>query len=323
MNRWSLNEGQTTDRTALKTVRIDSAPKLTAIAVAAVFIVFAAFWSAKWGLANTAALRADVKEVAVYTTELAPDDPQTHFTAAILLEKSFDPGDFQRALTEYERATALAPNNYNLWLELGHARERNGDSEGAGNAMRRALDLALNYSRVQWALGNTLVRQERIEEGFALIRKAVAGDPTFTDPAAITAWQILDGNLGLVRNLLGDSPRLNASLALILAKQKRFDESLAVWNAIHPAEKSSDLKETGKSLLEQFSQAKRYRDMAQMTAELAGSGDATIGQLTNGGFEEGLRASGSAPSNGRSPTARSPRSPRQAGKNTRAITVSS
>jgi len=277
-------------RAALKTVRIDSAPKLAAVGAAAVFVVIAAIWSAKWGLANTAALRADLKEVAVYTAELAPDDPQTHFTAAKLLEKSFDPGDFEKAISEYERSVALAPNNYNLWLELGHVRERNGDPEGAERAMRRALELAPNYSRVQWALGNSLVRQGRTDEGFSLIRAAVAGDSTFTDPAAVTAWQILDGDLGRVRTLLGDSPRLNASLALILAKQKRYDEALEVWNAIPAAEKSADLKETGKSLLGQFSQAKRYREMARLTADLAGDGDAKIGQITNGGFEDGLRA---------------------------------
>lgn len=274
----------------LTAVKLDS-PIASALVVAGALLILAgAVWAAKWGLANTAAIRADVKEVGVFTASLAPDDPQTHFTAAKLLEKSFSPEDFQKALVEYERAAALAPENYNLWLELGLARERNGDPGGAEAAMRRALELAPHYSRVQWALGNTLVREERIDEGFALIRSAVAGDPAYTDPAAATAWQILDGDLARVREVLGNSPRLDAALALILAKQKRYDDAIAVWDEIETGQKSDDLKDAGKSLLAQFSDAKRYRDVARLTADLSGSGGAALGQINNSGFEQEVKA---------------------------------
>lgn len=277
-------------RSALKTIGIDSAAKKAVVIAGAVVVVLSAFWPLKWGLANSAALRSDVKEISEYTAQVAPDDPQTHFAAAVLLEKSFAPGDVEKSLAEYEKAAALSPDNYLLWLALGQARSRSGDEEGAERAFRRSLELAPNYARVHWALGNLLVRRERADEGFEHIRTAVASDSTYTDPAANTAWQIFDGDVALVRRALGDSPRLNASLAVILAKQQRFDEALAIWNALPPAEKSSNLSETGKTLVSLLSEAKRFRDLARVSAEISGTaaGD-PVGHISNGGFEESIK----------------------------------
>jgi Flp pilus assembly protein TadD len=157
---------------------------------AAVALIPAAWLVVRWSMAGSAVQRADDAQLAVYLTTLAPDDPRTHAAAAVQLEKSFDPDDIARALGELETAAALAPANYAAWLDLGRARERSGDTEGAETALRRALELAPNYSRVRWALGNALLRQGRLDEAFPEIRKAVAGDKTFGTPAVVAAWRI-------------------------------------------------------------------------------------------------------------------------------------
>jgi hypothetical protein len=59
-------------------------------------------------------------------------------------------------------------------VALGKARNLNGDTEGSLAAYRRALDLALIYSSVQWALGNALVRQGKVDDGIALVGKAAS-----------------------------------------------------------------------------------------------------------------------------------------------------
>lgn len=230
-------------------------------------------------------------ELATYLTQLAPDDPQTHHLAAVQLEKSFDPVDVEKALREYEIATALAPENYQFWLDLGRARDRSGDQTGAEAALRRALDLAPHYARVRWALGNNLLRQGRIEEAFAEIRQAVAGDVTFAAPAATAAWQFFDGDLGKIRSSMGGSSQFDGALAALLARDKQYDKAMELWRQLPAADKKTSLKDVGKNLLDNLLQGKRYRDAAFVSGEFNGTSEA-IGQVTNGGFESAVKPEG-------------------------------
>ena len=149
---------------------------------ASALCVTAAWFFIKWNFANVVASNIDPKRpesilVADWLTQIAPADPQTHFTAASLFEKTFDPDDLTRSLSEYEMAAALSPHNYLMWLNLGKARSLNGDTEGAEAAHARALELAPNYSSVQWVYGNMMLRQGKRDEGFALLAKAAVLNP--------------------------------------------------------------------------------------------------------------------------------------------------
>src|SRR5262245_36770735 len=106
------------------------------------------WYVAKWAFANMVSLRADRTEIADIAVGLAPDDPQTHYAAAVLYDKTFLPQDQARSLSEYEMAVSRAPENYLLWLEYGKALARGGDAEKAEAALRRAEKLAPNYSVV-------------------------------------------------------------------------------------------------------------------------------------------------------------------------------
>ena len=284
-----------------KSVKIDSAAKRGLVVAVGAVCLAAAFLAAKWGLASSAAvriagsnimsiansaeIRQDVLQVADLAIGLSPSDPYTHFAAARFLEKNFSFDDIERSLAEYETAAALMPHNYEMWLELGRARERSGDAEGAELALRKALELAPNYSRVQWALGNALLRQGRSDEGFAEIRRAVASDPTFTNPAANTAWQIFDGDMTEVRAAIGDSVRLNAAIATLLAGQNRPDEAADIWARIPKEEKFANLNAAGVQLMSQFIEAKKYRAASRVALDLSGNGEPVVGQVSNGSFE--------------------------------------
>ena len=272
-------------------IKIDAAWKKAAVVIAALLFIPAAAMVLRWCVANSAVQRADDVELAVYLTSLAPDDPQTHHTAAIELEKSFDPADVEKALLEFEKAAALAPRNYMFWLDLGRARERSGDGQGAELALRRALELAPNYSRVQWALGNALLRQGRIDEAFVEIRKAVAGDPAYATPAAVTAWQFFEGDVGKIRRAMDGSSHFNVALAALLAREKRFDEAIEVWSTVPPGEKKTLLKETGRTLRDTLLAEKKFRDAVRVAADL-GDGGERAGQFTNGGFESSVKPDG-------------------------------
>ena len=279
-----------------KTIRIDSPLKKAALIIAAVACIVGAFFFAKWGLVNSAVLRADNAELAIYLTTLAPDDPLPHYSAAVHLEKSFAPDDVDHAIKELEIAAGRAPENYLYWLDLGRARERNGDSEGAEAALRRSLSLAPNYSRVQWALGNALLRQGRREEAFAEMTKAVSGDPAFAMPAAVTAWQFYNGDIDQIRRSIGRSSRLDGALATLLLGQKKYDEAIVMWDNIPAEDKSTTLKDTGSAIFAKLLEVKKLREALRISYDLDNQATRIEpGTIANGGFESPVKLQGAGP----------------------------
>ncbi|MFN6962572.1 MAG: carbohydrate binding domain-containing protein [Pyrinomonadaceae bacterium] len=260
-----------------------------ALAAAVVAIVALHYFFAKWGLANMASVRTDMPEVAATAVELAPGDPQTHYAAAVLYERTFLPEDQARALAEYEKAAALAPHNYLLWLALGTARSRAGDLDAAAAALERARQLAPNYSAVRWAIGNLMVRRGRTDEGFAEIGRAVAADDKLAQPAAVLAMQVLGAEPPRLAEFGRDIPALNAALALSLARADRFDEALELWRRM-PADRGPVPADAARSLFDLLVAKHRYRAAREVTG--ARSGDELV---SNGGFEDPISLSAPTP----------------------------
>jgi hypothetical protein len=100
----------------VKSIKTDAAWKKVVLLAIVAALLPVAWLVARWAVAGSAVQRVDTPELALYLTQLAPDDPQTHYVAADFLEKSFDPDDIARALVELETAVALTPQNYMLWL---------------------------------------------------------------------------------------------------------------------------------------------------------------------------------------------------------------
>lgn len=273
-----------------KSIKLESGASRAVLLLAVLFCLAATFFAVKWYFGNAIAVRSPNKEVAELSVSFAPNDPQTHYTLAVFNEKDFVSSGFAESLAEFERATALAPYDFRLWLALGKARERNGDVAGAELALRKAFALAPNYAAVQWTLGNFLLRRGNVREAFEAIRQAAAGDAgTYKNSALTTAWRIFDGDLAAVKQNLGDSAQLNAALAVFLAGQKRFDEALAIWNALPSEQKKTSLKPDGETLFAQLTTEKRYRDallVRQSINEPAeAAADFAAGKIFNGDFE--------------------------------------
>ena len=267
-------------------IPIDTKSKrLLLLAFGSAMLVFAAL-SFVWGMANTAAMQAEEKDLAELLVTLAPGDPQTHYAAALLLDGSFEPSDFERASYHYERAAALAPYNYFLWLELGRARERRGDREGGLEALRKAKELAPNYSSVRWSLGNALVRQGSVEAGFDEIIGAVEGDGKYASAAAGLAWQIAEGDVAAAKELLRRSTGALCELAVTIARDGRVDDSMAIWIELPAGEKASNLKKQGEGLLASMIETKNFRNAVRISNEIgADEKEQLIGKIVNGGFE--------------------------------------
>jgi tetratricopeptide (TPR) repeat protein len=275
-----------------KSIKLNTTASRIAVWVLAVVCVGSAYVFTKWFLANTIAARAGQKEIADFAVGLAPRDPQTHYAAAVLHEKTFLPDDLPKSLAEFEQAVALSPNDFRLWLELGRARERSGDGEGAAKALRKALELAPNYSQVQWTLGNFLLRQGNEAESFALIRKAAESDKNFASPAITSAWQLFQGDVGRMKAYAGDSVNLRAAFALLLARENRFNESAEVWSSLPETARKVDFKANGDEIYQKMIESRKYREAIQVFSDLAESDEKrfVLGKITNGGFEAIINA---------------------------------
>ena len=278
---------------ALKAISFDSLPVRAAALLAGAFVVIVAIFSLIWGFANSGSLATGEKEVAALFAQLSPGDPQTHFGSAAQHEESFEPGDVSTALTEYEKAAALSPYNYFIWLKLGSARGRSGETVAAEAAFRRALELAPSYARARWALGNLLLRMGDDKEAYSEIRKAIELDPTFAAPAAAIALQMTDGDSKAVTARFENLPHANAALALLLANQKKFDEAATVWNSVSVTPGDDRLSETTQGLKRAFFDAKRFRDAAAIAAQQSsGAGAPAVGRVTNQDFESPVKTEG-------------------------------
>jgi tetratricopeptide (TPR) repeat protein len=271
-----------------KSFQIENALSRALLIAACLLFTILVFFFVKWCAGDVIAARAPAKEIAELGVDLAPNDPQTHYALAVINGKNFSAEDSAKSLAGYERAVALSPHDYRLWLAYGKARERGGDAAGAEFAVKKALELAPNYAPVQWAFANVILRRGRMTEAFAEMLRAAENDKNFRLPLIATAWQVFDGDLESVRRSIGDSPAVNPALANFLVRQKRFDEAVQIWNTLPAEEKKSIYKTDGEQLYSELIAAKKFRSALQIRQSLDDKPEAeryAVGQIFNGGFE--------------------------------------
>ncbi len=253
------------------------------LAVGTIFVV-------AWSFGHTLARNSDTIQASEFAVSISTGNPLPHYRYAAGLEKTFDLDSIPRSLAEYEAAVAAAPHNLVYWIGLGQARERDGDRASAELAYRRALELAPNYARTRWALGNNLVRQGKMDEGFELIRRAVDQDAAFAGPAVTAAMQAFDADVARATSALGSNSAGQAELAKYLVNVERFDEGLAIWKAANLDPQVLTIRDVGLTIRAKFIEAKRFRNAVAVSEWL--ETDETkrpqIGEISNGGFETGI-----------------------------------
>ncbi|HVF44815.1 MAG TPA: tetratricopeptide repeat protein [Pyrinomonadaceae bacterium] len=270
------------------------------LALLALAALAASWYGMRWMIGDTMADAAPLSfqndqlaafETAEAAARLAPHDPLTYLTLARLHRYSFDPELLPRALSEYERAAALAPNDYQIWTELGRARATAGDMEGGVAALRRAVALAPNYAEQRWHLGNALLRAGRNGDAFEELRRAGDADPDKYRPQVFNlAWQLYGPDMSRVLDAVGKSPGARAHLVLVLVGRGRLEDALNVWASLGP-DVRRDAAAVGEKLAQALYGAGQYKRAAQVLAE-AGSQDLSAGKVSNGGFETDVGRAG-------------------------------
>lgn len=265
-------------------VRASGVVRLLVVVVSCLACVWGMWDAGREGLAQllasygAAAKRLDAAD---YAVQLGRSIPEAHYVRAQLLLETGARGE---AVAEYERAVALRPRDYALWLELGLAREQAGDAEGAMAAFGEAARLAPFYAAPRWQLGNTLYRAGRLEEAFAELRAAVAAHPKFAPQTLELAWAAFDGDAFAVeRSLQPQTRELRVALARFFVKRGKIAEALAQFRAAGGAS-----AEERRALLADLLAARRFAEAYEVWSGSAGAQASDAALVLNGGFEESV-----------------------------------
>lgn len=215
---------------------------------------------------------------------LEPADPETHAARARALK---DAGRLDEVVGEYERAVALRPSDFSLWLQLGHARDKVGDREGALAAFDEAVRLAPYYAAPHWYRGYALLRLKRYGDGFDELRRAAESDPARLGDLFDLAWEIYGGDATAVWGITRpQTDKERVALALYLARRGSTAEATQVFDSARVVS-DQDRSELVRVLLD----GKQFRAAYEVWSGAGGQGqNVPTAAVVNGGFEGRMAA---------------------------------
>jgi hypothetical protein len=214
---------------------------------------------------------------------MSPNDPEAHYTRALMLV------NLQRldeAIAELREATRLRPHHYYEWLDLGVTLDRSGDQSGAVAALRESVRLAPFLAQPRWQLGNLLFRERKYEEAFVELRLASKSNPYLFEQVLQLAWVAADGNVEAVERLVQPVARdTRFGFAIFLAARGRGGDAakqLSQTGEPRDASEFDVLNRTLSQLLadDQFTQA--YA--AWLATRKLEPGSGAKNQILNGDF---------------------------------------
>jgi Carbohydrate binding domain/Tetratricopeptide repeat len=259
-----------------------------AIAVASAWSVYAF----RWYIGNTMAEYFNTSqndlELAQVARTLSPKDPLTHWRLGQVSQKVLPLEQSAAALTEYEKAVALSPNDYRLWMTLGIACGQAGELEKAEPALRQAVALAPYYAYPHWYLGNLLVRSGRYEEAFAELQKASDADPEeFRSQLFNLVFAVYGADITSAVQAVGPRAETRANFASYLMSQQKYEDGLAVWNALSAEEKKAN-EAVAESIITSLTNNRRYHNAMVLWNDIIPASRFKVeeGKILDGGFEE-------------------------------------
>ena len=119
-------------------------------------------------------------------------EPQIQSIAVIGFQ-AYEQGRNDQARTIFEGLTALDSKSYFGYAGLGAMAMADGDLDAAVEQLNLAIERNSNDPSVYANLGETLIRQGKVEEGMAAFQTALELDPDGVDPGANRARAMLRG----------------------------------------------------------------------------------------------------------------------------------
>jgi tetratricopeptide (TPR) repeat protein len=211
--------------------------------------------------------------------ELSPQDPETHSVRALAYYRS---NDLKTTIDELQQGVTLRPRDYLLWLQLGRARDEEGDVQGAKLAMQQATALAPYYSDPRWQYGNVLYRAGETDEAFRELRRAAEAEPSLFPVLMDLAWGTYRDAATVERIIAPRTDALRLSLARFFVKRGLTNEALALFRAA-----GGNAVEEKKQLLNELIKNKQFKTAYEVwKTDHAGADASNADAVINSGFED-------------------------------------
>jgi Flp pilus assembly protein TadD len=255
--------------------------------------LLASWYVVRWYLGNTIAEYFHPEDNRVRTAELAvglaPNDPLPHWRLGTLAQKELPPDQISRAVSEFEKAVSLSPQDYRFWMDYGTALEQAGEVEKGEQALRRAVQLAPSYAYPRWFLGNLLLRTDRYDEGFTELQRASEQNGQFQSQLFNLAWQLNKEDFNALQAAVGNSVENRAAFAKYLVERGRFDEGLRIWDTLSETQKRES-RPAAEAIISTLINHQRYHQAMEKWNEIAPSiaYKAETGHIIDPGFEDNL-----------------------------------
>lgn len=233
-------------------------------------------------LVSRAALATRNLPAANVATSLTPNDPEAHRTNAGLLMIYDSPSE---ATLELERALALRPTDYAVWITLGQMRDRAGDAQGAAAAFNEAVERAPYYAQPRWQRGNFLLRAGQYDAAFTDLNLAAESNPEMLANLMDLAWSLSRENATATEELAQiKSPTSRLAFARFLASKGKGAEALEQFKKLGGV--PADVR---KQLVTQLLATKNYREAYELWSTGEGFVPAATPSIYDGGFEGSLK----------------------------------
>jgi tetratricopeptide (TPR) repeat protein len=221
--------------------------------------------------------------VADKAAEMSPKDADTHRARASVLTLSQSLPESAAAM---ERAIALRPADYSLWVDLGLIRDQMGDTGGALAAFDEAIKRAPYYALPRWQRGNLLLRLGQYDAAFNDLNQAAQSNPELIPSFIDLAWNLSHGDPKTVQQMVRVNTRLaHTAMANVFASHGKPQEAMAEFQASGTTD-----DQTRRDLINQLLYRKSFVEAYQLWSDAKGM-TRTAGQphqIFDGGFEAPL-----------------------------------
>ncbi len=229
----------------------------------------------------------DAAEVADVAADLAPRDPRAKWLAAMKARESFSEDDLNRSVALLEEAIRLSPSDFRLWIELARGYEQAERYADAERALRHSVSLAPAYAVPHWQLGNFLLRQDRIDEAKAELRRATETSSSYRDQVYALAWNFFGKDPARVEELAADTADARANLAKFYADREVGRDAFRIWNTLSPEQKQY-YHFVARPMAKKLYDTRFVREALAVAREFDIDRDAAEETVNNGGFERSI-----------------------------------
>jgi len=196
-------------------------------------------------------------------------------------------GDFAGALEPARRAVQLSPNETLGWQVLGQAQEGIGLVEDAESSLRQAIALAPHNSDANWALGNLLVRADKVKEALPFFEMAGQMNASLYPGAFDVLWQVTNKQTSMLSSIVRERYQAKVLLAQFLAEQGQLEDAIQIFNDLD-REKARQDPISVQLLNTLINQKKMLLARSTWLRLVGGESQTGEAQIWNGSFEADL-----------------------------------